>query len=106
VRPSLAIGDFSRATHLSVKTLRHYHGIGLLVPAEIDPRSGYRRYTTDQIPTAQVIRRFRHLDMPLDQIAGVLEAPDVRTRNDIIAAHLARLEQGLADTPSRRRRPA
>jgi DNA-binding transcriptional MerR regulator len=98
VRSSLAIGDFSRATHLSVKTLRHYHGLGLLVPAEVDPNSGYRRYTTDQIPTAQVIRRFRDLDMPLDEIGQVLGAPDLRTRNDLISAHLARLEQGLAET--------
>ena len=55
----LSIGDFSRATHLTVKTLRHYHQIGLLEPADVDPHTGYRRYTTDQIPTAQVIRRFR-----------------------------------------------
>jgi DNA-binding transcriptional MerR regulator len=98
VKSPLAIGDFSRATHLSVKTLRHYHGLGLLVPAEIDPGSGYRRYTTDQIPTAQVIRRFRDVDMPLEEIGEVLSAPDIRTRNDLIAAHLARLEQGLAET--------
>ena len=64
---SLAIGDFSRATHLSVKTLRHYHRIGLLEPADVDPDTGYRRYTTEQIPTAQVIRRFRDLDMPLER---------------------------------------
>jgi DNA-binding transcriptional MerR regulator len=94
----LAIGEFSRATHLSVKTLRHYHGLGLLVPAEVDPGSGYRRYTLDQIPTAQVIRRFRDLDMPLEQIAEVLGAPDLRARNDLIGAHLARMEQGLAET--------
>src|ERR1700704_2881615 len=62
-----AIGDFSRATHLTVKTLRHYHETGLLEPAHIDPQTGYRRYTTDQIPVAQIIRRFRDLDMPLDQ---------------------------------------
>jgi hypothetical protein len=37
VPASLTIGDFSRATHLSVKTLRHYHGIRLLEPADIDP---------------------------------------------------------------------
>jgi DNA-binding transcriptional MerR regulator len=30
----LAIGDFSRATQLSVKMLRHYHQIGLLEHAE------------------------------------------------------------------------
>jgi DNA-binding transcriptional MerR regulator/effector-binding domain-containing protein len=96
--PSLAIGDFARATHLSVKTLRHYHGVGLLVPAEVDPGSGYRRYTLEQIPAAQVIRRFRALDMPLEKIAEVLGAPDLRARNDLIAAHLARMEEGLAQT--------
>jgi DNA-binding transcriptional MerR regulator len=61
---SFAIGDFSRATHLTVKTLRHYHETGLLQPAHIDPQTGYRRYTTDQIPIAQIIRRFRDLDSP------------------------------------------
>jgi len=98
MRPSLTIGDFSRATHLSVKTLRHYHGLGLLVPAEVDASSGYRRYTTEQIPAAQVIGRFRDLDMPLEKIAEVLSAPDLRTRNDLISAHLAQLEQELAET--------
>ena len=97
---ALTIGDFSRATHLSVKTLRHYHRVGLLAPADVDAGTGYRRYTTDQIPTAQVIRRFRDLDMPLDQIRAVLEAPDLGTRNDLISAHLASLEQNLARTQS------
>jgi DNA-binding transcriptional MerR regulator/effector-binding domain-containing protein len=98
VPATLTIGDFSRATHLSVKTLRHYHRVGLLEPADIDPGTGYRRYTTDQIPAAQVIRRFRDLDMPIDQIRSVLVAPDVRSRNELISAHLARLEQGLSRT--------
>jgi DNA-binding transcriptional MerR regulator len=100
VPASLAIGDFSRATHLSIKTLRHYHRIRLLEPADIDPGTGYRRYTTEQIPTAQVIRRFRDLDMPLAEIHAVLDAPDLRTRNQLISAHLARLELGLARTQS------
>jgi DNA-binding transcriptional MerR regulator len=56
---ALTIGDFSRATHLSVKTLRHYHRVGLLAPADVDAGNGYRRYTAGQIPAAQVIRRFR-----------------------------------------------
>jgi DNA-binding transcriptional MerR regulator len=55
----LAIGDFSRATQLSVKMLRHYHQIGLLEPVDVDRASGYRHYSTDQISTAQIIRRFR-----------------------------------------------
>jgi DNA-binding transcriptional MerR regulator/effector-binding domain-containing protein len=94
----LAIGDFSRATHLTVKTLRHYHETGLLQPAQIDPQTGYRRYTTDQIPVAQIIKRFRDLDMPLSEIRAVLSAPDVQARNDLIGAHLKRLENDLART--------
>lgn len=97
---ALTIGDFSRATHLSIKTLRHYHRIRILEPADIDPATGYRRYMTEQIPTAQVIRRFRDLDMPLEEIHAVLDAPDLRARNELISAHLSRLEQGLARTQS------
>jgi DNA-binding transcriptional MerR regulator len=96
--PSLAIGDFARASHLSVRTLRHYHRIGLLEPAEIDPHSGYRRYTIEQIPTAQVIRRFRDLDMPLEEIGAVVSEPNLQTRNLLIATHLSRLEASLART--------
>jgi len=98
MRPSLAIGDFSRATHLGIKTLRHYHRIGLLEPADVDPGTGHRRYTTEQIATAQVIRRFRSLDMPLEEIHAVIAAPDLATRNELISGHLSRLETTLART--------
>jgi DNA-binding transcriptional MerR regulator len=94
----MAIGDFSRATHLSVKMLRHYHQTGLLEPAGVDPETGYRRYAMEQIATAQVIRRFRDLDMPLDKIHAVLEARDVETRSRLIADHLTLLEATLART--------
>ena len=98
MRSSLAIGDFSRATHLNIKTLRHYHRIGLLEPAEVDQFTGHRRYTTEQIPTAQVIRRFRALDMPLEEIHAVLTTTDPAARNALIAGHLSRLETTLART--------
>ena len=94
----LAIGDFSRITHLSIRTLRHYHEVGLLEPAEVDPSSGYRHYTLDQVPIAQVIRRFRDLDMPVDRVREVLAAPDLATRNKLIAEHLGSLESKLAQT--------
>ncbi len=95
---TLTIGDFAKATHLTIKTLRHYHRIGLLQPAEIDASSGYRRYGTDQIPQALIIGRFRALDMPLDAIQDVLAAPDLATRNAVITAHLERLEAALQHT--------
>jgi DNA-binding transcriptional MerR regulator len=98
MRVNVTIGEFARMTHLSVKTLRHYHRVGLLAPADVDPATGYRHYTTDQVPTAQIIRRFRELDMPVDQLRAVLAAPDQDTRNELIAEHLARLENQLRQT--------
>ena len=95
---TLTIGDFSRATHMSVKMLRHYHQIGLLEPTDVDADTNYRRYTADQIPTAQVIRRFRELQMPLDRIREVLVAPDQAIRNALIGSHLDTLQDSLTQT--------
>jgi DNA-binding transcriptional MerR regulator len=94
----LTIGDFSRMTHLSVKALRHYHDMGVLEPAAVDPFTGYRLYDTSQVGSAQVIRRLRDLGMPLDSIAAVLAAPDLEARNREIGAHLARMERQLEQT--------
>jgi len=96
--PQLTIGEFSRMTHLSVKALRHYHDVGVLEPAAIDPFTGYRSYDATQVVPAQVIRRLRDLGMPLDSIRSVLTAPDLETRNRQIAAHLAHMERQLAQT--------
>jgi DNA-binding transcriptional MerR regulator len=96
----VGIGDFSRMTHLSVTALRHYHELGLLDPAEVDPGSGYRFYAPEQVQLAQVIRRFRDLGMPLDEIREVLRAPDAAARNRAIVAHMQRMEDELAATQS------
>jgi DNA-binding transcriptional MerR regulator len=93
----LTIGDFSRMTQLSVKTLRHYQDVGLVAPHHVDPSTGYRFYSLDQVPAAQVVRRLRALDMPVADVRSVLAAtPDERTA--VIAAHLGRLEARLAST--------
>ncbi len=94
----IPIGDFAKMTHLSVKALRHYHDVGLLDPAEIDASSGYRYYEPGQIVTAQVIRRFRDLGMPLDDIRALLTAPDVEGRSEVVIAHLQRMESQLSLT--------
>ena len=94
----LAIGEFSRLTHLSVRTLRRYHDAGLLEPATVDESTGYRYYSADQIPAAQVIHRLRELDVPLPDVQRILRSPDPRTRADLVADHLRRLESELDRT--------
>jgi DNA-binding transcriptional MerR regulator len=103
VNELFTIGEFSRTTHLSVKALRHYHDLGLLEPAAVDPATGYRAYSVAQIPAAQVIRRLRDLDMPLDEVGAVLDAAaagDGTERDRLIVVHLERMERQLAETQS------
>src|SRR5918998_1728824 len=95
---SVAIGEFSRLTHLTVKTLRHYHEQGLLVPYAVDEQSGYRRYSVDQVPAALLIGRLRALDMPLAEVRRVVECSDSRERDAVIAEHLRRMERELDRT--------
>ncbi|MBC7811584.1 MAG: MerR family DNA-binding transcriptional regulator, partial [Burkholderiales bacterium] len=44
------IGDFSKISQVSARMLRHYDDIDLFKPAHIDPFTGYRYYTVDQLP--------------------------------------------------------
>ncbi len=46
----LKIGEFSKLAHVTVKTLRHYSQVGLLMPAHIDHFTGYRYYMLQQLP--------------------------------------------------------
>lgn len=94
----LTIGEFSRLTHLSVRTLRRYHEAALLEPAVVDEATGYRRYAVDQIPTAQVIHRLRELDVPLSDVQRILQSPEPGARAALIADHLERLEAQLDRT--------
>jgi len=68
----LTIGGFSERTRLSAKALRLYDELGLLAPARVDPSSGYRLYSEDQVERARLVGMLRGLDMPLSQIASVL----------------------------------
>jgi DNA-binding transcriptional MerR regulator/effector-binding domain-containing protein len=94
----IPIGDFSRMTYLSVKALRHYHDVGVLEPAQVDPSTGYRFYAPSQVGPAQMVRRLRDLGMPLDAVRDVLRAPDAAARDAALVAHLRRMEEELART--------
>jgi DNA-binding transcriptional MerR regulator/effector-binding domain-containing protein len=95
---TVSVGQFATMTHLSVKTLRHYHHVGLLEPAHVDSETGYRYYSPDQLPTAQLIRRLRDLRMPVADVREVLVAQNARERESLIAAHIDHLEAELAQT--------
>jgi DNA-binding transcriptional MerR regulator/effector-binding domain-containing protein len=66
------IGEFSKITGLSVKTLRFYHEEGLLEPSSVDDQTGYRYYAAEKIEVARVICRLRELEFSLDEITAIL----------------------------------
>jgi DNA-binding transcriptional MerR regulator len=70
----MTIGEFAGLTRLSPKALRLYDQLGLVVPAQVDPGSGYRRYAADQVEAARLVGLLRRLGMPLAVIAKVLDA--------------------------------
>ena len=98
VGAQVSIGDFAVMTSLSRKALRHYHDIGILEPAHIDPYTGYRFYDTSQVDHAHIIRRFRSLGMSIPDIKALLSTEDAGARTDIITTHLEQMEAQLQQT--------
>lgn len=71
-----SIGEFSKITGLSIKTLRFYHEQGLLIPAQVDEQTGYRYYDHSRVERARIITQLRSLEFPLGQIAEMLAKAD------------------------------
>ncbi|MEO3779443.1 MerR family transcriptional regulator [Micromonospora sp. B11E3] len=93
-----SIGELARASGLTVSALRFYDRSGVLVPALVDPVTGYRWYTDDQVAPARLVAGLRRVGMPLAEIAAAVRhraEPAVVGR--LLDGHLRRLEDGLAD---------
>jgi DNA-binding transcriptional MerR regulator/effector-binding domain-containing protein len=67
------IGEFSRISGLSVKTLRFYHEKGVLTPSYIDEQTGYRYYNRTDAEKARVVVSFRDMEFSLSEIKQILE---------------------------------
>ncbi|HPJ20884.1 MAG TPA: MerR family transcriptional regulator [Clostridia bacterium] len=67
------IGSFSKINTVTTKTLRLYDEMGLLKPAKIDHFTGYRYYTSDQLPRMHRILALKSLGFSLSEIKKVIE---------------------------------
>lgn len=72
----MTIGEFAALTGLTPKALRHYDSKGILSPAAVDPRSGYRGYAFGQLRAAGLIGVLRAADLPLAVVSEALTAGD------------------------------
>lgn len=106
----IKIGDFSKLSLLSVKTLRYYDELGLLKPVHVDRFTGYRYYAASQLPRLQRILALKELglslqqigmlldgDLPAEQVVGMLRRRQVELQEEIGASQsmLARVEARL-----------
>jgi len=69
----VSIGEFGRRSRLSIKALRLYDELGVLVPARVDQVSGYRYYDESQLERARFIAMLRQLNLPLAEIKQLME---------------------------------
>jgi DNA-binding transcriptional MerR regulator len=93
----LSIGELAHATGLSVRALRHYQDLGLLVPAGVDPATRYRAYGPTQLERALAIARLRRLGLPLTRIRDYLAAAPAERRR-LLQDHRAELDARLRST--------
>ncbi|MFD5593629.1 MerR family transcriptional regulator [Streptomyces griseorubiginosus] len=94
-----SIGETARDSGLGVSALRFYDRAGVLVPAWVDPVSGYRWYEPGQVEEARLLGRLRRAGMPLADIRLVLagwSGADTELVRTLLEAHLGRLERGLS----------
>ncbi|GGM49225.1 hypothetical protein GCM10011608_37710 [Micromonospora sonchi] len=93
-----SIGELARASGLTVSALRFYDRSGVLIPAFVDPVTGYRWYTDEQVAPARLVAGLRRVGMPLAEItAAVRHRREPAVIGRLLDGHLRRLEAGLAD---------
>lgn len=70
----LKIGDFSKLSRISIRMLRHYDEIGLLIPENVDNFTGYRFYNETQLPQANRINALKDMGFSLSVITEILKS--------------------------------
>jgi len=98
----LFIGELSKLTGASLRSLRYYEKINLLKPTYVDPDSGYRYYSLDQTPLVELIMFCIELGIPLKELAKFTDADDtidfrafLAQGKEIAGEKLQKIKQGL-----------
>ncbi len=96
-RDLFSIGEFSRMSRISIKALRHYDQEGILRAAHVDGQSGYRYYSSTQLPEANLVRMLRSLEMPLPDMRAFLREKDLAKREAMLDEHRERIRRRIAE---------
>ena len=98
------IGEFSRLAQVSASQLRNYDQLGLFIPEEVDPQTGYRLYSAEQLPQLNRIIALKEMGLSLAQIKRLVDeeisADELR---GMLLMKKAQIEQTLHEEAARLR---
>lgn len=92
------IGEVAERLGLSLRTIRHYEEVGLVVP-ERTP-GGFRLYSETDIGRLMLVKRMKPLGFSLEEMRDLLDVTDRLAAGDDDPALVARLqmfERAVAD---------
>ncbi|PWR15887.1 MerR family transcriptional regulator [Micromonospora sicca] len=95
------VGQVAKLAGVTVRTLHHYDEIGLLSPSG-RTAAGYRRYDDADLERLQLIRYYRELGFPLDEIAAILDGPGadpaahLRRQHELLTGQIGKLQEMVA----------
>lgn len=91
------IGEVSRLFQTNIRTLRYYDNIGLLKPARVDEKTGYRYYSTKDFERLNTIKYLRTLDMPLADIQMFFENKDVAVMKQLLQKQKTEIQSRMEE---------
>lgn len=97
----LTIGEFSKLCYVTVKTLRHYEKMGLLIPHNVDEWTHYRYYDVSQMDAMIQIKKLKALGLSLDEIKEMGEDGLTSPAPDLVAHKIEETEQQICDLHQR-----
>lgn len=100
----LTVGELAKRSGLTVRTLHHYHAIGLLTPSA-RAENGYRLYGRDEIARLHQIQALRRFGLALAEIGAYLDQPGAPLA-DVIARQIAMLDRQMQQAARLRERLA
>ncbi|MDW4911274.1 MerR family transcriptional regulator [Streptomyces sp. ADMS] len=92
----MQIGEVAERTGLSLRTIRHYEEVGLVIPSARS-KGGFRLYTESDVERLMVIRRMKPLDFSLEEMRDLLDITDrlAATEKRPVGEELERLQERL-----------
>lgn len=71
----MQIGEVATRTGLSLRSIRYYEEVGLVLPS-MRSAGGFRLYTDDDVARLELVKRMKPLDFSLEDMRGLLEVAD------------------------------